>query len=1235
MGKSINNIDLVPQEVLDDLKALDNQLVNTKKNLEALLESAKEISNTLAKSTTNYKTLVDTVNKLNDVEKKATNEFENQNKARTEIERLQKKIIELDSKEAKEIAELKEQIRQKNKENRDSAKAMLEEAAAAEKLSKKLNDVPGAKTTAVLVETGGESNVAKEAESAARNVERLQAAFNKITSTGFMDVSGLLKTNKDGMVDYSNAINTVSSRLAYISSLQDSYKSALDSGSISLEVYNQKMGVINTIQGELQQGFSQLNETYAKGKTETDNTTYSSSRAAEAFAGLSERSRELTMDLIEMNSEQNRVKSSLKELEDAYQSGEVQEEDYIQQKAELNTIYDANTKAIKAATKELALEVKVTDTVTGSYDNLSARYSLLKIKLDAMTASGKKNTEEFSKMEEEARNLYEEMKKLQSATGKNQLNVGDYPELPDWLEDAVSKLSQIPGASSQAAGGLNMVNTAAKALLANPIVAVIAAVIAAFSLLFSAFKRSESGSRMLEKAGNALKAVMMALITVVEKAARGLKSLFDDPVAAMKSFGEKFKNMITDRIKAAGDYIVSLKNAAVSLFKLDFKEMGKSLKEAGNDLLKLTTGFDTEDIKKGVNYVMAFTDAVDDYKNKMNELTDAQLEAKNRNEQLTRQVADLSAEEAKYSTIAQDITKSQKDRLDAEEKAHAAAKARSQAEFSIAKTNLGLVKRELELRKGAGENVDELKTRYTEAYSTMRRAEQQYITEVEKSQARRNKIIFENAVKEVDILTETTSNQIAINIRRTKNEEATHEERKKILDDSLKMLDNSLKAEVKVVQDYASDEIDIQSLITEQDQKAVNERIKNMNLPVQMQEKLLKIIKDYRQQKRNLDDADVESEKRRVNDILKEIKREANARGREIQEDEGKDNLDLSKKYAFGLMFEEVYQAKKNSIAKKYAMERFNAETSAIEQSLAQEGISEEERQKLKEQLGRKSLEHEQWLNEQEIRTAEDLANKKKELLQSVFAFGEQLMRNRFQSQQDDLEKQSEVNEEWANEETERIERMEESGAISKEQADARKALVDQQAQARENQIEEKKKELQKKQAKYDRAISVSKIAWSTAQAIMAAWELGPILGPVFAAIAAATGAVQLATVLATPIPEYAKGTKDHPGGLAIVGDGGKHEMVLANGMMYRTPNKDTLVDLPKHSVVLPDFNVAMNKLPVLPNNGQDRVLSFEGLASLLRDNNKQIKNFAGLYNRERRNNRYSRELLNVKTISR
>lgn len=70
------------------------------------------------------------------------------------------------------------------------------------------------------------------------------------------------------------------------------------------------------------------------------------------------------------------------------------------------------------------------------------------------------------------------------------------------------------------------------------------------------------------------------------------------------------------------------------------------------------------------------------------------------------------------------------------------------------------------------------------------------------------------------------------------------------------------------------------------------------------------------------------------------------------------------------------------------------------------------------------------------------------------------------------------------------------------------------------------------------------------------------------------SGAIECAgKVNAQPIKAYAEGTKGkpHPGGLALVGDGGSQELVMYDGKAWVTPDQPTLLDLPKGAEVIPD----------------------------------------------------------------
>lgn len=82
--------------------------------------------------------------------------------------------------------------------------------------------------------------------------------------------------------------------------------------------------------------------------------------------------------------------------------------------------------ATKEANKLTQLETKLANSKEGSYNRLSAQYSLNKIRLNAMSDAERRATREGQQLERETRAIYEQMKKLQEATGKHQLNVGNY-----------------------------------------------------------------------------------------------------------------------------------------------------------------------------------------------------------------------------------------------------------------------------------------------------------------------------------------------------------------------------------------------------------------------------------------------------------------------------------------------------------------------------------------------------------------------------------------------------------------------------------------------------------------------------------------------------------------------------------------------------------------------------------------------------------------------------------------
>jgi len=84
--------------------------------------------------------------------------------------------------------------------------------------------------------------------------------------------------------------------------------------------------------------------------------------------------------------------------------------------------------AQKEANELNKLTTRLNQSAESSYNRLSAQYSINKIYLNNMTVEEREATEEGRKLVAETKAIYEEMKRLQEATGKTSLNVGNYSD---------------------------------------------------------------------------------------------------------------------------------------------------------------------------------------------------------------------------------------------------------------------------------------------------------------------------------------------------------------------------------------------------------------------------------------------------------------------------------------------------------------------------------------------------------------------------------------------------------------------------------------------------------------------------------------------------------------------------------------------------------------------------------------------------------------------------------------
>lgn len=308
-------------------------------------------------------------------------------------------------------------------------------------------------------------------------------------------------------------------------------------------------------------------------------------------------------------------------------------------------------------------------------------------------------------------------------------------------------------------------------------------------------------------------------------------------------------------------------------------------------------------------------------------------------------------------------------------------------------------------------------------------------------------------------------------------------------------------------------------------------------------------------------------------------------------------------RYEQGAITKEQFEAKKAEIEQRYAEQSADLAVALIQEQLKVEGLSDNERIKLsqklaeaqnnlnklmtdnrikaandateaarkateeQEKLAKEAAEKEAEAHEQQLQKQKEYEQQRMELIQqsvqtmtALFSGIGKIISNAYDQQIKDLEKSTDA-------QMSRIERLAELGAITTEEAEARK-------RAAEEATEAKREEIMKKQADAQKAANIANTIMNTAVAIMKAWSQGGIFAAPLAALIAAQGAIQLATIMSTKA--YAEGTNYAADGLSIVGDGGRPEIVLSRGKAWITPDTPTLVNLQRGDKVLPDAQAVL-----------------------------------------------------------
>jgi hypothetical protein len=342
---------------------------------------------------------------------------------------------------------------------------------------------------------------------------------------------------------------------------------------------------------------------------------------------------------------------------------------------------------------------------------------------------------------------------------------------------------------------------------------------------------------------------------------------------------------------------------------------------------------------------------------------------------------------------------------------------------------------------------------------------------------------------------------------------------------------------------------------------------------------LKKLEQDISNLKRETEKGFTDIEKQQLAESLKNYKASLEKKKQELSNDQSSELNELSRKYAAGKIGAVEYEKEKLDIAQKYRTLDFNASLDLLSKELKLQNLSAEQRAEIEKQISDTKIKYANDSAAIAIKSNEDIAKshadaakkqeevekeltaKKKELyaqLAETFrAIGDGMFDYKLQQLDDEV---SAVTNSQSDQKA-AVDEKEKAGTISKQQAEKEKERIDKEAKTKTDALEKEKRKATRDKAIFDRAASMFNIGVSTVEEVgkitlkvaelTAAAALNPLLIPSVGTassmipVAIGIGALQEAAMMASPLPKASrglllKGPSHAQGGIPIEAEGGE-----------------------------------------------------------------------------------------------
>lgn len=296
------------------------------------------------------------------------------------------------------------------------------------------------------------------------------------------------------------------------------------------------------------------------------------SKAVEDIKSLSDELEEMDGDILDNIKTFKDYKNVIERLSVSLSKMDEDTDEYEKTLTDLNKVQNAYNEAMSVSKKK-------TDDAAGSYNALSKEMSELKKQFKATN-----DESERQKIGEKINDINDKLKEMDESIGVYSRNVGNYASaFTSGLKNLSESFKALNNPMALAKKGVLALNGAFKALKANPIGAIITAIVVAVKALSAAFKSNEEASNKLKVAFSAFEPV----INLIKNALGKVVNIIGDALIAISKLAEGVRSaevkiaellnkigLVSDeRLKSIKDTIAAQKDALSESRKLSEEEI--------------------------------------------------------------------------------------------------------------------------------------------------------------------------------------------------------------------------------------------------------------------------------------------------------------------------------------------------------------------------------------------------------------------------------------------------------------------------------------------------------------------------------------------------------------------------------------------------------------------------------------------------------------------------------------